>query len=472
MKVLLINPSMNFKESYGKFSKLLEEPAPCIGLAYIAAMLEKNNIQVGVIDDFADKIGVDGIIKKIKEYNPDVVGISCLTPSAPSSFALAKEIKRNFSDILMVFGNCHASLFADEILKNNIADVVVRGEGEYAFLELVKRYEDKKSFSGLEGVSFKENGVIMHNKPAEPIKNLDELPFPAWHLFPYKKYGLLPPVTIRKPIVTMMCSRGCPYRCSFCSLGSMKNIYRKRSAKNIADEIEHDIEYYNVKQIGFVDAIFPLTKEQGIEICDEIISRGLNKKIVWTTETRVDRVDRELLEKMKEAGCRRILYGIESGVQKLLDTVQKNLTLEDIRRGVRYAREAGVQTVGFFMLGLPGETRELSLQTIEFAKSLGLDFAKFALTVPFPGSKIYNDLVKNKKIGFGGWERYSTFNPDPDKLVYTPEGMTAEELVKLQQKANFDFYMRPEMIVKHLIKIRTFKMSHFLYGAYALLRKR
>jgi len=465
MKVLLINPSLDIEKIFGKFGKFME-PMPCIGLAYIAAMLEKNNIDVRVIDDFALRKGLKHILEVIKEYKPDVVGISCLTPAYPSVQKIAEEIKKYDKSIKIVLGNLHATLFADDILKNRVADFVVHGEGEYTTLNLVKALEKGGEIKNVKGISFLEGGQFVKTENAPFIENLNDLPIPAWHLFPYKKYGLFPIATIKRPILTVLGSRGCPHRCTFCALEYMGKKYRKRSPKNIADEIEFLMENFSVKQIGFVDQSFPFLKDHAMEFCDEMIGRGLNKKVIWTSETRVDSVDKELLQKMKEAGCRRIMYGIESGVQELLDRIKKNFKLEDVRRAVRESKEAGLETVGFFMLGLPGENMEMTRQTIDFAKSLDLDFAKFAITIPLPGSEIFENKIKEGKLKPSNWEAFSTLDPKTSDVTCISEGMSREEMIKTLNRATFEFYVRPKTIFNLLLKVRTVELKYFLYAAY------
>lgn len=474
MKILLINPPSNLKKMLGKFEKLME-PMPCIGLAYVAAMLEENNIEVKVIDAFAENMGIEDIMKVIKEFKPHVVGISCLTPTTHVTIRLIEQIKKHGNNIKIILGNLHANLFANDMLQKG-ADIIIKGEGEYSTVEVLKALENNDSLEKIDGIVFKEDGEIIETPSRPLIKDLDILPYPAWHLFPFKKYGALPFTDLRKSIFGILASRGCPYKCTFCSRGYLKSIYRMREPKKVVDEIEFLIKKYNAKQIAFMDLIFPLTKKQGLDFCDEIISRGINKEIVWTTETRVDKIDKELLKKMKEAGCGRLMFGIESGVQELLDKVKKNFKLEDVKKAVRMTKEIGVKTVGFFMLGLPDETREMSLKTIEFAKKLELDFAKFAITVPFPGSELFDLAVKEGKINLKelkneDWERFSPFNPNPDNLIYVPDKMSKEELVELHRKATYEFYIRPKTIFNQLFKIRTLSIKQMIYGARAILSR-
>lgn len=466
MRVLLINPSFEFKK-LGRFNRFMS-PMPCIGLAYIAAVLEKNNIDVEIIDDFAMRMGITGILNIVKNKRADIVGISCLTPSAPIVFSIATSVKQYNSKIITVLGNVHASVFAEDILKTKAVDVIVHGEGEYAMLELTKAAVENKDFSQIKGISFRKNGMIVQTPRREPMENLDELPFPSWHLFPFTKYGFLPFMDVKRPGLSILGSRGCPYRCTFCSLPNIGNKCRERDPIKIVDEFEYLINRFPVKQISFVDPIFPSSKKVGLEFCNEMIRRKLNNKIVWTCETRVDRVDRELLRAMRQAGCRRILYGLESGVQGLLDTVKKDFSLDNVKRAIKYTKEAGIQIAGVFMVGLPGETREMTQKTIGFAKELDLDFAKFAITVPFPGSELYENLTRSGKLKKHDWGDFVSFNTNPDNLVYVPGEIEPEELIKMQQRGHRQFYLRPKIIFRQLFKIRTVNINDLFLGLFSL----
>jgi radical SAM superfamily enzyme YgiQ (UPF0313 family) len=467
MKVLLINPSFDFKK-FGRFERFME-PMPCLGLAYIAAVLEKNNIDVEIIDDFALRLGIPGILVAIKEQKYDIVGISCLTPSAPTAFSIAAGIKRYNGSILTVLGNIHATIFAEDILKKESLDVVVHGEGEYTMLELVKAVIKNSDFSNIKGISFKRDGCIVNTPPRELLTELERLPYPAWHLFPIKQYGFLPFLDVRKPGLSILGSRGCPYRCTFCSLPNTGSNYRKRQPQKIAEEFEYLIEHFPIKQVGFVDPVFPFVAEDGFKFCEELIRRKLNNRIVWTCETRVDKVNRALLKKMRQAGCRRILFGLESGVQELLDNIKKNYNLEDIRQGISYTRKEGIQAAGLFMIGLPGENKEMTQKTINFAKELDLDFAKFAITVPFPGSQLYEDLTRSGKLKRYDWENFITFNPDPNKLVYVPGKISPEDLINMQRKGHQEFYLRVKIIFRQIFRIHSLGIRQLLYGFFSLI---
>lgn len=271
MKVLLINPGMDLKR-FGRYSRFME-PMPCIGLAYIAGVLLKNNIEVEVIDAFAFRLEVKGVLELIKKKNPDIVGISCLTPSAGIAFSIVRGIKEYDKKIFTILGNVHASVLAEDILRTEPADVIVHGEGEWTMLELVEGIEKRGDLTKIKGISFRRDGEVITTQQREAIEIFDELPYPAWELFPVEKYGFLPFVDVKRPGLSILASRGCPYHCKFCSLAYTK--YRKRAPEKIVDEFEYLIANFPVKQIGFVDAIFPLDKEHALAFCAGMVKTRL-----------------------------------------------------------------------------------------------------------------------------------------------------------------------------------------------------
>ena len=464
MRILLINPAMNM-DTLGKFQGLLE-PMPVIGLAYIAAVLEQEGHQVKAIDQFTYGMNIPTMMEQLLEFRPDVLGIGMLTPSAPIALEIADRTKKHLPDCTIVVGNVHADIFYNEILSGSAVDFVVHGEGEYTIKELVEAIgRGDSDFRDINGLSYVDsNGEVVKTAARPVIEDLDALPYPAWHLFPYTRYGLLPFADVAKPVLSMTGSRGCPYRCEFCSLLYTGSNYRKRDPIKLVDEYEYLHERYGVKQIGFVDPIFPLNKKVLFAFCEELMRRGLHKKLVWLSETRVDRIDRESLRIMRASGCRRILLGIESGVDLLLENVNKTFTTETTRRAVRMLREEGIDSVGLFMIGLPGETPEMTRQTVDFAKSLDLDFAKFAITVPFPGSQMFEDLRREGRLNRDDWENWTTFQPDPKKMVFVPREVSPEYLIEMQKKALREFFLRPKMIYRHLVEIRTINAKQLLHG--------
>ena len=233
--------------------------------------------------------------------------------------------------------------------------------------------------------------------------------------------------------------------------------------------MEYLIKEFSVKQLGFVDPAFALSREKAAELCEEIIKRGIHKKIVWVCETRVDLMDETILSLMKRAGCKRILYGIESGTGATLEKSKKQFNRDKVIQTIRATRKTGIETAGLFMLGLPGETRVMAEETIRFARQLKLDFAKFAITVPYPGSKLFEDLNKSGTPPSREWDQYVTFNTNPEKLVYIPGNFKPEELIELQRHAHLNFYLQPRLILRQLYGIRSIKIADLFRGLHTLL---
>ena len=470
MKVLLINPSSELNISSKKYNRFVSALPP-LGIAYVASVLEKDGFDVSIEDQFASKITNMQLLGRIRELSPDVIGFSCLTTVLGNVRILVREIRAQNKNIRIVLGNLHPTLFAEEVLREGIADVVVRGEGEYSMRDALRAIAQKKGLSEVKGISFYESGQVFHSPDKELIEDLESLPYPSWHLFDLRHYTHFPIIGVYNELVLpVQSSRGCPYRCYFCSQDKIYPRTRYRSVKNVVDEIQELKEKLNVRYFGFNDAYFPFSTNHGMEFCDELVRRKLHKEIRWITETRVDKVSEKLLFRMKEAGLKLILYGFESGNQQILDRICKEATLEQARRAVAMTKKAGIMISGLFILGLPGETKKTCLDTVRFAKELSPEIAKFNIAVPFPGSMFFEDFKKKS----GGSSDYKTFTSWYDyyssrgELIYSPDGISSNELRKLQRRAMFEYYFRFSQIRTLIVK-RIFSFKDLLYGAYILL---
>lgn len=463
LKVFLVNPAMR-SEQFGRFAALLE-PMPCIGIAYIATFLSRAGHDVRVYDDFALRGGHETILNEIERFGPTALGVSVLTPVAPDMQALLRRVRSRWPQIRIFVGNIHADLFPEEFVDEGIADAVVHGEGEQTAVDLLAAWEKGGSGGDVAGVTIRGS----KGTARALVNDLDSYPFPDWGLLPFHRYSLLPLGTIAKPIVAVAASRGCPFRCTYCALENQGKIYRKRSVTNVCDEIEYDVKRFGVKQIGFMDPIFPMGRKHAISFSQEMIKRGLHEKVVWLSELRTDVVDRESLEWMHKSGCRRLVFGIESGDDTLLSAVGKSNDVATSAETIKHCREVGITTVGLFMLGMPGETPELTKKTIEYACSLGLDFAKFAVTVPFPGSEMFHQLVKDGAPIRRDWENYTTFNPDQARIVVASDVQSPAQLVQALRDATLRFYMRPRMIARQLVTIRSIDARQMAQGLWSVL---
>ncbi len=465
MRVLLLNPSIR-PEQFGRFSGLLEA-MPCVGLAYVATFLDRAGHEVRVYDDFALQGGHTAVLRAIEDFEPQALGVSVLTPVATHVHALLRQVRDRWPGRRIFLGNLHADLFPEEF--TDVAQAVVHGEGEEGSVELLQAWEEGRSGEGIAGVTVLHPDRVVRSEERPWATDLDAYPFPDWSLLPYDRYGLMALGTIARPIVAMAASRGCPFRCTYCSLENQGKVYRKRSVRDMVDEVEHDVRRFGVRQIGFMDPIFPMGPRQGIAFSREMIRRGLQDQVVWLSELRTDVVDREALTWMKRAGCRRLVFGIESGDDTLLAAVNKANTAQRSRDTIRWCREAGISTVGLFMIGMPGESPAQTQATIDYACSLELDFAKFAICVPFPGSEIYAQMVQDGRLSRRDWENYTTFNPDQARIVVASEVQTPAQLLGALRRATFQFYMRPRLIARHLFQIRSIDARQMAHGVWSVL---
>jgi len=471
IKVLLVNPNSMLVEKSRKLRTFLTPILP-LGVASIAAVLEKEGIEVKVIDQFANKISSHEFLDKVKSYNPDIIGISCITPVMGNVRFLINEI-RKFSKAVLLLGNIHPTIFTEELLREGLADIVVRGEGEISMLETVLALREKGDLSTIKGISFRNNGIVTHNPDRPLIDDLDTLPYPAWNLFELDYYKYTPQALINNEIgMPILGSRGCPYRCVFCAQDKVYKKVRYRKNEEIVKELEYMYNKFNARYFGFLDACFPFSIDSGIEFCQLLTKSGLHKKIRWCTETRVDLVNEDLLVEMKKAGVHLMMFGLESGNQQVLDRANKGTTLEQARKAIKITKKLKIYTLGLFILGLPGETRETCEETIKFAKELDCDVTKFNLAIPYPGSRFFENIYKDKSVipapeKFNPWCDWA----DGDSsLIYCPEGMNDIELIGLQRKAMFEFYVRPKVIINYL-RFRKTNLKGLFYGAYVLLSK-
>ena len=467
----MINTASSAEVTAGNYARLLA-PMPPISLAYVAAALKQARIDVSVYDDYTERGGRDTLFDRIRKYSPDVVGLSCVTVTAPRTFEIAAEIRNDFPDIRIVMGNIHPSVFYEDILNRNLADAVVLGEGEVTAVKLVEAWASGGKLDEVKGIAFRDNGSVKTTGVQDFVADLDSLPFPAWELFPVNRYRIFSFASVKEPGTLILGSRGCPFNCTFCSLKIMGRRRRRRSSSNIADEFEYLHGRFGYVQPSFIDPIFPLSKKEAFEFSEELIKRGLEKKMIWITETRVDLVDEEMLKAMRRSGLRRIMYGFESGTQEGIDIIRKNFTVEQARKAVEATRRAGVEIIGFFMIGVPGDSVKSIEETIKFAASLDIDFAKFTVFSPFPGTAVYDEMLENGTIPpDADWEHYTNYPSKETPAVFIPQGVTNDDLIRLQRKALVKFYIRPKMIFRHLFRIRTLRLKDILDGVAALMKR-
>ena len=412
-----------------------------IGLAYLAAVLEEDGYDVTVIDCPALEIDLKQLKTKLASINPDVVGITSMTPTIQSALLSASAAKEACPDAMVVLGGPHATFMDEQVLSEEAAvDVVVRGEGEETLLELAKNVSNPKSLNRIQGITFRNNGQTVRTPTRPFIQNLDELPRPAYKYFPLEKYRLF-----GRRMLPIMTSRGCPAQCSFCTTARMfGKAFRARSPKNIVDELEWLRDMHGTDAFSFYDDTFTLDKKRAIKICEEIKNREIG--LPWDCQTRVSVVSEEILRKMRQANCQQVFFGVESGCQKILDAVHKGTTVEQNEKAIRLAKDAGLFVAISVIIGYPGETKEMLQETIDLIRKAEPDDVYMCVATPYPGTELRRVVEEMGWEMSNDWGQYDTITP-----VFANPNLSAEEVRKLRTSFYNSFYS-PKYVLRQMFK--------------------
>lgn len=453
MKVLLINPPFtNYGGLEGHGGK-----APPINLGYLASYIRQKKGYYGLSILDAEVLGMtfEGIEDYIKKDAPDVVGITSSTPAYISALRIARLCKKIDSGIKVILGGIHPSAFPRQTAAEEGVDFVVRGEGEITFFELLDAIENKKGYAAIDGLVYKDSGGLRENNPRALIENLDSLPFPARDLMPHNLYS--PPPTKRVSVfkaTSLTSARGCPYSCNFCSARVVwTRRYRARNPVNVVNEIDDAVSNLGIREFSVTDELFTVNRQRVFDFCEEILKRRLN--IAWVCMSRAGHVDGQMLKLMKEAGCREISFGLESGDEELLSKIiHKKNTLAAARQSIKLVKKAGIKTHASYMIGNIGENEQTIRKTIAFAKELNTDIAAFFIATPLPGTELYEDALRlgyiRKGVNWGDFSPLSKGLP-----VMTLPNLDSDELMRWHRRAIRQYYIRPRYILKRIFGMRT-----------------
>jgi len=457
MKILLINPpAENLVKTFAP-EALTEEMGfyPPMGLLYVAAGVTQahgDRFHIEVLDTQVERMDYAQIEQHIAERKPDVVGISCMTFLLIDALKVGRATKRVDPNIHVVMGGTHPSIYPEEMASQPDIDSIVMGEGEHTFAEVLPALEEGRSLEGIAGVGFKQNGRVIINPARGFIQDLDGLPFPDRNLLPTEKYyNVLGDSKVT--MTSLVTTRGCPFRCTFCTNKDGKAC-RMRSPENVLQEIEACYAR-GITDFDVIDDTFTINKKRALAIADLILEKGL--KITMDLRARVDTVDQELLDRLAEAGCNRIRFGVESGDQGVLENIKKGITLEQIRAAYSMARKAGMVTFAYFMLGMPGETAVEIKKSLELAKELRPDFAQFLIFTPFPATPVYDEGMEKGILQGDYWREFSAHPTEDFVAQWWTENFTHEELEKWQKKVHLSYYYRPAYVWSQLRQVRSFK---------------
>src|SRR3989338_4279536 len=454
MKILLINPSL-LQATTGQYEEELEKERgvyPPLGLAYIAAVLERADHSVKIIDCDVEENYEEKILSLTQEWQPQLVGFYAMTWSFKLAKNLADKIKAIDPKIITVLGGPNATSMPILSLKLGNFDFAVISEGELTIIELTDKLEGKNNLDldQIKGLAFKKDSEIIITPPRPLIENLDSLPFPARHLLPMEKYFDV--FSRQKHFATIIATRGCPFNCTFCDRKNrMGKLWRVRSPKNIADEIADIKAKYGIREFMFFDDNLIVDKNWAYELFDRL--KKLD--IIWECRERVDLVNEEVLRKMKEAGCYRIRFGFEAGDNQVLKTLKKGITVEQSLASAKACKKVGIEIYGYYMIGAPGETKETIQKTIDLALKINPAFAIFSKTILIPGTEIFDYAVQTNQISSTYWQDFLVGQETNGAPSLTKEKLSELEIDSLVKLADRKFYFRPSFIIRKLLDVKS-----------------
>lgn len=453
MRVMLISPPTS-----SAIKEVLGTTGPPLGLAYLASIARLEGHDVAIVDSLAEGIDLEGLREKIRSFYPDIVGITATTSMIPDAYEAARVAKEVNHDTKVLIGGPHVTFLPEDTLNEcRHIDIVVRGEGELVFRELLRRKELRE----VRGITYRDGEVIRSNPAMPLIQNLDEIPIPAYDLLPMHLYRF---GNLR--FGTVITSRGCPFNCIFCSSSlQFGKRWRAHSKERVMEELRILNQEYKVREIEFLDDTFTLDRRRAREISREIVREGLD--ISWTASSRVNTFDLETGREMRRAGAHTIYFGIESGSQRILDLIGKGITIEQSISAVKSAKKARLRALGSFIIGFPDETEEDIRRTVEFSKRVGVDLAQFTIATPYPGTKLWSIANRMNLLLTRDWRKYTTID-----VVMRSFYLTERQIKRMLSWAYISFYLRPKMILIDLIRNRGFILRRAIPAALRFLQGR
>lgn len=455
MNILLLNPPNKNTIEMEDSNEIVKEHGsyPPLGLLYLASSIKKfskykHNIKI--IDSFSENLDFKDIEKTIKNFNPDLIGITAYTPILYDALKTLKLAKKINPKIITVIGGHHSDLYPKETLSQEGIDFAILGEAEYTLPNLIDNIIEKSSISKIKGIAYKKKDKIIINGKHQIINKLDDLPFPAYELIDLNKYQCL--IDEKKFTASIITSRGCPYKCTFCSKPLKQELWRPRSPKNVVDEIEC---LYNkgIREFFFADENFNVNPKRVRDICKEIQKRDI--KIYWSFRGRVNQIDEKTIKECKKAGCRRIHFGIERANDKDLKYIRKDITINMIVKAIRLCKKYKITTLGNFMIGFPDETKKQMLRIADFANRLRLDYASFQIISAYPNTQLYSEMLSKGIIKKDIWKRFAE-KPIPNfKAPSCSNLYSKKQLLKMVKACLRRFYFNPQRMISMILSVRS-----------------
>ena len=431
---------------------------PPLSLAWVAAIAERAGHKVTIIDARSLNLTKEEVLDRLKEFKPDILGFMMTTYMFPETLEWIGFFKENLK-IPVLIGGYNLRVYPVESLSHLEIDFGCLKQAINTVPQLLNELETgRRNFKDIVGLIYKENGQIRVNPPDPETIDFNAFPFPARHLLPNRLYAEFP--SQRKNFTVMVTSLGCPFSCNFCEAG--RTPYSPRSPQLVVDEMEECYTKYKIREIDIFDYDFTIIRQRVEQICDEIIKRELD--IEWACRSRIDEIDEKLLHTMKQAGCQRIYFGIESGCQEILNKMNKGIRLEQIRETIYLTRSKGIQTLGFFLIGAPGETKDTFKQTFKFAKKLDLDYVQFSKCLAKPLTPLWKQMIK--ETGKDYWRDWILGKEMDHELPKPWTELSNDEINYLAKWAYIKYYVRPIRLMKSVVQVRSlreFKRKFFAF---------
>jgi radical SAM superfamily enzyme YgiQ (UPF0313 family) len=448
------NKSVSFRDEKLGF-------VPPLSLLIVAALMEREGIEVDLIDMEAEGLSYGDTLVRIRDFAPDLLGFTVTSWSFHPVIKWINKFKKDTAIPILVGGE-HLRLYPYETMTHESIDFCIIGEAELSLPEFISAFREGRPFNGIKSLGFRENGTVVIDKTIRFVEDIDSIPFPARHLIKNERYENV--LSRKKNFTAIITSRGCPFNCAFCTHNHQK--YRARSPENVVDEIELNLKKYDIRDFDIYDSTFTANEQRVIKICEEIRRRKL--KVGFTVRSRVDIVSKEMIDSLKSAGCHTMLYGIESSDPDILKMMNKQISLDQVMETVRYTKQKGMKTLGFFLFGFPGETRQTIEATTRFSLDLPLDYALFSILLPMPDTDIYNYY---RERGLGDyWREYTLNESHTDLIEFIGTKVTREETSRLALEAYRRFYFRPRIIWNRLRRLGSFgEFRRLFVGALGIL---
>ena len=464
-KIVLVNPPLTGGERYGRLASAGVYMPP-LGLGFLSAELRARGFEVGILDCEALRLTTEQTISRVLRFNPDYVGITAVTLSIYSSAELAEGLKKNNDSLCVILGGAHITAVPEETMDLFPQfDVGVIGEGEVTTVELLRAIQQNKPLNNIKGIVYRDDGELIKTPQRHLIENLDILPPPAWDLFPDLKRCYRPSAFgfKRLPSMSLITARGCLGKCSFCSDILWRRQYREHSAEYVIKMIKELYHVYGFRDLVIYDGTFGVNRGRLVKLCEMLIKEKLG--LAWSCNFRIEMAEPGILRLMKRAGCWSIAYGIESCSQKILDFLQKDISLETIAKGLRYTKESGIVCKGYIILGTLTESPETIRQTMSGVLKLDLDLLTVNHFTPFPGTLDYKRADKYGEFN-RNWRLLSQHN-----LVFTPLTLTQHQIDHSIRTITRKFYMRPRIVWKYIkMCLNLYHFKALFYGLIAFLK--